>query len=94
MEKLGKINDSVLGAGINKYVSEELELDQKTIDDLNNVAEAYNMSLDTLVEKILLNAISEVQKISEFKGFDSIVQPLILTDDNGTPKYRITSINY
>lgn len=50
-----------------KYVDETLNLDQDTIDLLNNTAKENNATLDEVINEILIEYISERITFNEFK---------------------------
>ena len=79
---------------IRKFVTEQLELDEKTITLLKELAEAHNATIDEVVNDILLEHISNKMPIKEFISIlEHTKEPLreyyIILNDNEEPVARV-----
>jgi len=86
-------------AEIKPYATVELDLDQETTDKLNQLAEEKNMSVDCLINHLLIDMVSKEINVEDIKDinildvFDN--NPDIkywLIKKNGVPIWRVTPV--
>jgi len=81
-----------------KYVTEELELEPETLTRLQELAEEYNCTIDTIVNEILVENIATKISLKELgdllveNDHKKIKNYYTVVDNNQTPIVRIVPV--
>lgn len=95
----GKINfENIIITQLEKWVDTDFELEQKTVEKLQLLAEKFNQSVDNVITHFLEDFFSEHLELSKLNA-ESLQQaaeksPMILILQNGKPVARVKMLGW